>query len=57
MVETICLKLMSPLDEYHTGGLERTGQERIGRRWKEPDKTLPTHNIGKSQKLTIKHRL
>ena len=22
----------------HTGGLERTGQERIGQRWKEPDK-------------------
>ena len=45
-------KVFQPL--VLTEELERTGQERIGQRWKEPDKTLPVDDIGKKQKLTIK---
>ena len=32
-----------------TGGLERTGQERTGQHWKEPDKIFPDDNIGKNR--------
>ena len=42
---------------FITEGLERSGQERIGQHWKEPDKTLPADDTEKSQKLTIKHKL
>ena len=34
---------------FGTGGLERTGQERTGQRWKEPDKFLPSDNMGKNR--------
>ena len=30
-------------------GLERTGQERTGQRWKKPDKFLPSDNMGKNR--------
>ena len=33
-----------------TGGLERTGKERTGKRWKEPENFLPADEIGKIRK-------
>ena len=40
-----------------TGGLERTGKERTGKRWKEPENFLLVDDIGKkTEKFLVRNK-